>query len=442
MQLQPDAGAVPVRRPELAGRPILDPGILLILAVFLFLGVLVATIDAEEVLAVARYLPLVFLVAALVYRRVMKPVEGDFPPALYWLAFVLKLASTVAFYWLVLEVYGRGDANRYHKEAEVVSRYLSQFDFSTVAAYSYGRQGSTNIIYVLSGLYSILPASRLGGGFVFATLAFTGSALFYRAFRLALPEADHRFYGLVVFFLPSILFWTSAVGKDAWGFWASGVVAYGLARYVREARPSGLVVAGLGLGLVYVARPHLAAFLILAAGIAFLLFYRAASGQKLLVWLAGLVLIVGGGIFVLQSAGEFLGLGSVFTLSTEEVEEFYDYRQDVSTTGGSEFTPPTAFDLVGLASSPIVVLFRPFPWEAHNLWSLVTSLESVAWLALFLWRRRVFWNRLVSIRRDPWVAFALGYSLIVILALTTAGNFGIVARQRVAFLPFLWMLFA
>ncbi len=441
MYPQPEASTTPARSLTLAGRPVLDPGMLLILTVFLFLGVLVATIEVGEVLAVARYLPLVFLLAAFVYRKGMKPADGDFPPALYWLAFVLKLLSTAAYYWVVLEVYGRGDANRYHKEAEYVSHYLSQFDFSTVAAYSYGRQGSTNIIYLLSAVYSLLPASRLGGGFVFATLAFTGSVLFYRAYRLAFPESDGRFYGFIIFFLPSILFWTSAVGKDAWGFFASGFVAYGLAGYARQARPSGLAVAGLGLGLLYLARPHLAAFMILAAGIAFLLFYRVASVHRLLVWLLGLVVIIGGGVFVLQSAGEFLGLGSVLTISGEELEEFYDFRQDVSTTGGSEFAPPTAFDLFGLLSAPIVVLFRPFPWEAHNLWALITSLESVAWLALFLRRRRAFWPRLRSIRQDPWVAFAVGYSVIVIVALTTAGNFGIIARQRVALLPFLWLLF-
>jgi hypothetical protein len=442
MHVQPEIATAPARSPTLSGRRFLHPGVLLILAVFLFLGMLLATIPDEEVLSVAVYLPVVVLLANIVYHKGMKPADPSEQPALYWLAFVLKLASTLAYYWLILEVYGRGDANRYHKEAEVVSQYLSRFDFAFVRAYSFGRQGSTNIIYLLSALYSVLPVSRLGGGFIFATLSFTGSVLYYRAYRLAFPESEGHFYRLVVFFLPSILFWTSAVGKDAWSFFASGFVAYGLALYARQARPVGLAVAAVGLGLTYLARPHLAAFMILAAGVAFLLFYRLASRQRLLVWLLGMVTIVVGGVFVLQSAGEFLGLGSVFTLSAQELEEFYDFRQDVSTTGGSEFTPQTAFTLFGLLAAPVTVLFRPFPWEVHNLWATLTSLESLAWLGLFLWRRRVLWQRLLSIRQDPWVAFALGYSAIMIVALTTVGNFGIVARQRVALLPFLWLLFA
>ena len=43
---------------------------------------------------------------------------------------------------------------------------------------------------------------------------------------------------------------------------------------------------------------------------------------------------------------------------------------------------------------------------------------------------------------QPWLAFSAAYAAIMIAALTTMGNFGILARQRVALLPFLWVLFA
>ena len=69
------------------------------------------------------------------------------------------------------------------------------------------------------------------------------------------------------------------------------------------------------------------------------------------------------------------------------------------------------------------------------------SLETVAWL-VFCWvQRRVFITKVRSLRSDPFAAFAILYSLVTLLALTSIGNFGIIARQRVMVLPFLWMLF-
>ena len=89
----------------------------------------------------------------------------------------------------------------------------------------------------------------------------------------------------------------------------------------------------------------------------------------------------------------------------------------------------------------MTALARPFPWEAHNAQSLLTSLETMIWLAFCWVQRRTFLEKLRSLRSDPFAAFALFYSVITLLALTSIGNFGIIARQRVMALPFLWMLF-
>ncbi len=420
-----------------------DYGPLVILGSFLFLVLAVATIPAEEALATLTYLPIVFIIATISYIRGIRPVDPDFPPSLFWLAFVLKLTACVVYYWVISEVYGRGDANVYHREGQYVAQYFSRFDLSILKTYSVGREGSANAVVHLTGLlYTFLPPTRQGGGLFFATLAFVGYVSFYRAFRLAFPQARPHFYRLVLFFLPSILFWTSAVGKDAWVLFGSGFVAYGLVQYARQARLAGLALALVGLFAVYLVRPHFAAFVIVAAGLAYLLFQRIDSPRGFLTWLVGGGLILVLGAFLLQAAGEYLDLGDISEVSWQAVEATYEFRQEVSYGGGSGFSPVVALTPLGLISAPVTVLFRPFPWEANNVQALVASLESLLWLGLFWHRRRVFWSRLRSLRADPWVAFTVGYSAIMIVAFTTVSNFGILARQRVLFLPFLWMLFA
>lgn len=413
-----------------------------ILGSIVCLALTVATVPDEDVLPLMVYTPVVFGIAAIAYARGIKPVAPDFPASLFWLAFIAKLTASVAFYWFLSDVYGRGDANVYHREGRYVAEYFSRFDFSVLQTYSIGREGSTNIVHLTGLLYTFLPASRQGGGFFFATLAFVGCCLFYRAFRLAYPEARSELYGIILFFLPSLLFWTSMAGKEAWILFGSGIVAYGLVQYARQARLAGLALAGVGLFAVYLPRPHFAAFMIVAAGIAYLFFQRIDSPRRFLTWLVGGGILIVSGVFLLQLAGEYLNLGEISEVSWEEVEAAYEFRQQVSQGGGSAYRPTTALDLLGLAYAPATVLLRPFVWEANNAQSLVAALESMVWLGLFWYRRRVFWCRLRSLRANPWSAFALAYSAIMIVALTTAANFGIVARQRVLFLPFLWMLFA
>jgi hypothetical protein len=413
---------------------------LVILSGILFVVISLAVISVEDGLPMLVYLPVVCLLASILFVKGIKPIDADFQASWFTLAFVWKLISTVIFYWLVLDVYTEGDANRYHKEAQYVSQLITQSDFSELDDYSFGSQGTTNIVYLAGVLYAFLPASRQGGGLFFATLAFAGGVFFYRAFRLAFPDTRPALYRTCVFFVPSILFWSSAVSKEAWIIFGSGFVAYGLAQYVRQTRLSGLLLAIFGLVLVYLARPHFASFMVLAMGGAYLLSFRAGSVRRLLVWLLGASILMGLGIFLLRSAGEFLRLGDISDISGQDVVEYYHFVQQYSSMGGSSFVPQSAVSLVGSVSGFVTVLFRPFPWEAHNLQSMATSMESVVWFGLLCFRRRILWARLRSIRKDPWVAFALGYCIIMIMALTTIGNFGIVARQRVVVLPFLFAL--
>jgi hypothetical protein len=71
----------------------------------------------------------------------------------------------------------------------------------------------------------------------------------------------------------------------------------------------------------------------------------------------------------------------------------------------------------------------------------LAAIETVIWLGIFWHRRRSFLANLRAVRRDPLMGLCLFYSLGIIFALTAISNLGIVARQRVMMLPFVWMLF-
>jgi hypothetical protein len=88
------------------------------------------------------------------------------------------------------------------------------------------------------------------------------------------------------------------------------------------------------------------------------------------------------------------------------------------------------------------VLFRPLPHEAHNAQAVLTSFEGLFLLGLFA----VSWRRLRKLPRDtlrtPYLAFASVYSLLFMLAFSSFGNFGILARQRAQLFPLVLVVLA
>jgi hypothetical protein len=91
---------------------------------------------------------------------------------------------------------------------------------------------------------------------------------------------------------------------------------------------------------------------------------------------------------------------------------------------------PTEFPNAVLA-----VLFRPWPWEAGNAQTLIAAAEGVMLLVL----GAAATTRLLRLPRYifqvPYVAYALTYTVMFVIAFSSIANFGILTRQRTQVLP-------
>ena len=385
------------------------------------------------------YLILYILLTWFLFKVGIKSIDPDFPSHLFLLAVIMKLIGSIGRYWMLVDLYdGAGDASNYFHHGQFVAGYFEQFDLSILDHQFPGSQGTTNMIYMTALVYTFLPPSLSGSYFLFAGMALAGSVFYYRASRVAFPEVNPTFARLIIFFLPTFLFWPSSLGKDTWIFFCSGLIAYGMAKFFRTSKMSGLFLAGGGLLFINFVRPHTAAFMGLAIGASYFisLFQKSESSRVFQKWIIGGGMVAGLAIFVLQSGSEYLNLGE---FSLQEIQTVYASYQVVS--GGSSYEPPPIFSPIGAVYGVITAIFRPFPWEAHNAPARVTAMESVLWLFFFWSRRHVFLARIRTLPRDPWLIFLVAYSGIMILALVGLGNFGILVRQRSTMLPFVWLLF-
>src|SRR5207245_2524945 len=116
---------------------------------------------------------------------------------------ILKLAASVARYWVDFVYYRRADAGGYYSHGLSLAEQFRHLDFH-LSLHSYVGTAFTNL--VSGAVLGVTGPTRLGGFLVFSWLGFWGLFLFYRAYVIAVPEGRRRQYALLVFFMRTLLF--------------------------------------------------------------------------------------------------------------------------------------------------------------------------------------------------------------------------------------------
>jgi len=397
----------------------------------------VRTYDTLGALIVA---PILIAVSVPILARQARREEDDGLLWLLVLALVLKLGGAVVRHFVAFDIYGgAADAAAYDEWGVKLAGRFSDGVFDTGLDPITG----TNFIRVFTGIvYTVIGESRMGGFLVYSWLGFWGLFLFYRAFRLAVPEGRGRTYAYLVFFLPSLLYWPSSIGKEAWMMFALGVSAFGAAHVLSGKAIRGLVVAGVGLWLTALVRPHLAGMVGLALlGAAVL--RRPGEHLRLLAPIAKAitvaVLAVAAGVLVSRTDAFLKEKGY------QPVQAVSSVLTDVSEQtgqGGSKFAPSI---FQSPARAPIAagtVLFRPLLFEAHNDQAMASAIEATFLFLLSLARLPWIFAALGSMRRQPYLALCAVFTGIFIIGFSAVANFGLLARERVQLLPFYLVLLA
>ena len=383
--------------------------------------------------------PLLLLLALPAFRR-QAAREGD--PRVFWfltLALVAKLASTLVMLYVIFDLYeGTADAVRYHRHGIDIKETIRHGGALDPVRTLTG----TSFIRLLTGiLYSITGPTLLGGSLFFSWLGFWGLFFFYRAFILAVPEGRPRTYGRLLFFLPSMLFWSSAIGKEAWMLFALGLTAFGAALLL-EGGLRGLPVIATGLWLTAMVRPHMAG--LVAVGLVFGAVLRRPRGElrQLAPVVRGFLILLLAGMawFAVVRAESFLGVDDL--TSAEGLTVALEGTAQRTDRGGSRFVPSLVRSPERAPGAVAQVVFRPFLFEAENGQTIIAGLETTFLLLYSFARLPWFLSALRNLRRRPYLMFALAYTCMFIVAFSSMANFGILARQRVQLLPFYLALLA
>lgn len=345
------------------------------------------------------------------------------------------LGSTVRYEILFRFYNGFGDAVEYYQEGLSLSGYILSWQISPLSwdFWFYGiKWWGTQFLTRLSALVlTVIGPSMRGEFLAFALLAFLGLLALAVGFRRIQPDQAHD-YAVWLFLWPSLWFWPSSVGKEAVLMLTVGLTTLGYVGKTGERIRWPLYLAGLGL--TFCIRPHVAALLAFATGIAHWLGAWRRLTLRRLAEAAGLVIL---------AALAFNGMKVQFGLEDADLEglrEFVEYRSEQTLSGGSNIGAPP-LSLIGIPLACINVWLRPFPWDVSNATTAFAALEILVFLGLVWSRRRGLRHTLGAWRRNRLLRFVVplvvAYTLMIGF---TFGNLGIIARQRTPMFPFVFMI--
>jgi hypothetical protein len=212
----------------------------------------------------------VLMVGLRVARRVAR-IQRDqrFVKLLMW-SLVLHVLCAPAQIFIVDHLYnGVADYTAYVNRGAFLAENLRSGMFTFANTKISGFTGD-NVVYILSGVVqTVLGANKLAEFVFFSGVAFLGEVCFLRAFSTTFPEVNPRRYAFLIFFLPSLLFWTADISKETIMTLALGLAAYGAARVLMRVKGGyKLLVAGLAIGIIL--RPNEVVLLLAGLAVAML----------------------------------------------------------------------------------------------------------------------------------------------------------------------------
>jgi hypothetical protein len=289
------------------------------------------------------------------------------------------------------------------------------------------------------GYFQDGSATRFDGGFgggsvtylvgflVFNFFGVVGLLAFDASLRVATQKKPKRLRYLAnaIIFLPSVSFWSSAIGKDSVSFMSATLALWAALSLSRR-----WILMAFAVAVMMLVRPHMAGMMVMAWAAAIIMSRDITIVKKVslavLSGFAALLMVP----FALQYAGVDEAASFV------DLMVYIDQRQEYNMEGGASVDIAN----MSLPMQMFVYMFRPFIFEVNSIFSLFAAIDNFILLCLFsLGGWAIFLGRKSGLGESRVFMWAYVLMAWVVLASTTA-NLGISLRQKWMFVPMLIFL--
>jgi hypothetical protein len=276
---------------------------------------------------------------------------------------------------------------------------------------------TTFIIYLVQ-----LPKSFFGGTYLdyfllFQAVGFFGLVVLMRTFEEIYLESGTSPppYIFLLLFMPSLHYWTSAIGKDSLFFFGICLTLWAAMNFRRR-----IIALSVGMLLMLAIRPHIAVIAAAAFTVAVLIDRNTRLAIKIPVFVAG----IAGTIFAVFT------VWSTFSIDLTDIDAYSDVLAGREALTSTEDAGRTAVN----AAYPVRVvslLFRPLFLDANGLLGVIVSLENLLLVVIMITMLAKFRTLRQLTRGVAFVRYAVVCSVVVTAVLALGYyNVGLGIRQK------------
>jgi hypothetical protein len=301
------------------------------------------------------------------------------------------------------------------------------FDLSSVG-FGHGTENIEAVCWILNHYLPIMDSFH-ALKVVFSFIGFMGTYFAYLGFTMLLGRPDQKLL-LLLFLFPSMLFWSSILGKDPINLLGITLYVFGTIGFTKQGRLTFLIPMVFGIALATLIRSWNLAILVLPLAS---LGIRGIKKPALRFLFIGA--IAGAAIFSIRMFADQFGV--------ENSSDLINRTQSLSHSwngGGSGRNAPEFASLTGMLKfAPLgmfTALFRPLPGEIMNPFGLLAGFENL-FLLIFIFRslKKIFSNK--KHLYQPQVTWAVTLILIwsFVYSFVSFQNLGSAIRFRLQILP-------
>jgi hypothetical protein len=366
-------------------------------------------------------------------RSMRREVDAKWLVTWVTVGFIAKMVGTFARYYMVMVLYGAGDSLRYYS---VAVRLAEDWRSGQIPALTGNGSLGTQVVEAATGaLFAIATPSLLGGFVLYAMISYLGQLGFYAAFRRWAQPHQLKPYAFLVLFLPTYAFWPSSIGKDALVVLFLGVVAYFISRLLEGFEFRWVIPVAACLGALGLIRIHIAALGAIAL-VATVIVSKLRIGAGLPAKTRKFLTFAG------AAAAVFLAVSlipDIVGLELSDPDDIVPFTTEIARRTSEDGTVASGNpvrSLVDVPAAVVLVLFRPFVFEATELQHLMAAAETTLILLLSIWKLPAMIRNWGQWRRNGYLVFCTFYTLAFAIAFSVVRNLGIIARQRGQVLAF------
>lgn len=340
---------------------------------------------------------------------------GYFFKLSYKTSLILYLWHTIFcffYFWFALS-FG-ADSNKYYIRA--LNDPFVEFNF-----------GTSFIVLLTRFFHNIFGFGYFDQFLIHGFIGYMGLLAFAASIQKATlyKNKNIRLLGWIIVFLPSISFWTTALGKDSISFMALGFALWSALDFKNRK-----VLLLCSIFSMFMVRPHIGAALAIALAFSIIFDKKTSLYIKFFFGTISFTITV----LIIPIMINYIGLSEADGLS--DVDSYIDKRQSYNLSGGSSLDIAS----MSLPMQMLSYLFRPLPFEAHTLFALIASLDNVILVYLLILGVISYFKKhtpsIESNRIFLWLYFFICLGMLA----TTTANLGIAMRQKWMFLPCLIFL--